>query len=125
MGFAPWGYRFVFQEDRKEIELFMALSPRSRNGARVAPERYPILRNPFGQLAVVDLLSILPSLTVNINAFKLLRIVRLGWAMRVVRVFKAFRYSRNLDLIWQVIKRTKDSLIAAYMMAAILWYQLW
>ncbi len=73
---------------------------------------------PFGKLAIVDLLSILPSLTVVNNAIKLLRIVRLGRAMRVVRVFKAFRYSKNLDLIWNVIKITKDSLLAVYLLAA-------
>ena len=63
-------------------------------------------------MALVDLLSILPSLTVLNGGFKLLRILRMSRVFRVLRVLRAVRYSRSLRIIGNVLQRSKDSLIA-------------
>ena len=70
------------------------------------------LRYPFSFMAIIDLVSILPSLTVLNQGFKLLRILRMARAFRVLRVFKALRYSRNFEIIVNVFRRSKQSLIA-------------
>lgn len=66
------------------------------------------LRYPFSLMAVLDLLSILPSLTFINNGFKVFRVLRM---VKALRVFKFFKYSRSVELISNVIKRSKDSLI--------------
>ncbi len=70
------------------------------------------IRYPFTPMAIVDLISILPSF-IGIGAgFKLLRVIRMVRAMRVLRVFKALRYSKSLIIIGRVLKSSKDSLLA-------------
>ncbi len=69
------------------------------------------LRYPFSPMAIIDLISILPSLTIVNSAFKMLRIMRLFRALRVFRVFKVVRYSKNLQIISNVINKSKRSLI--------------
>ena len=68
-------------------------------------------RYPFGIMAIIDLLSILPSLTVLSSSFKVLRVLRMFKSFRVFRVFKAFRYSKNIKIIINVVKRSKKPLI--------------
>ena len=68
------------------------------------------LRYPFTFMALVDLISILPSFTVLHQGFKLLRLFRLLRAFRVFRVFKAFRHSKNLRVIASVLKSSRRSL---------------
>lgn len=75
------------------------------------------VKYPFTPLAIVDLLSILPSVTVLNNGFKLFKIFRLLRAFRVFRVFKAFRYSRNLQIIINVLKKQKEPLSAVGVLA--------
>ena len=70
------------------------------------------LRYPFSFMALVDLLSILPSLTVLNSGFKVLRVLRMFRALRVFRVLKALRYSRSLRIIANVLRRSKESLMA-------------
>ena len=70
------------------------------------------LRYPFSFMAIVDLISILPSLTVLNQGFKLLRVLRMVRAFRVLRVFKALRYSRSIEIILNVFQKSKQSLIA-------------
>lgn len=69
------------------------------------------LRYPFSLMAIVDLLSILPSLTLLNNGFKLFKLIRLFRTFRVFRVFKTFRYSKNMQIIAAVLKNSKASLI--------------
>lgn len=69
------------------------------------------LRYPFTFMAIVDLLSILPSLTVMNEAFRVLKIFRLLRTFRTFRVFKAFRYSRNVSIILSVFRKQKNSLM--------------
>lgn len=68
------------------------------------------LRYPFSFMALVDLISILPSLTVLNSGFKILRVFRLIRAFRVFRVFKAVRYSKSLRIIADVLKNSKRAL---------------
>lgn len=67
---------------------------------------------PFTPMAIVDLLSILPSVTVLNNGFKLFKILRFAKTIRIFRVFKAFRYSKSITLIMNVFRKQKDSLLA-------------
>ncbi len=76
------------------------------------------IRYPFSAMAIIDLISILPSLTVVNQGFKALRVLRMIRALRVVRVFKAMRYSKSFEIIGNVMRKSKDSLIAVCMLAA-------
>jgi voltage-gated potassium channel len=67
---------------------------------------------PFTPMALIDLISILPSITVLNSGLRLLKIVRLVRTFRVFRVFKAARYSKNVIMIINVFKRQKESLLA-------------
>ena len=70
------------------------------------------LRYPFSAMAIVDLLSILPSLKLINNGFKVLRILRMIKSMRVFRVLKAMRYSKNYLILKNVLVSSKESLVA-------------
>ncbi len=68
------------------------------------------LKYPFTPMAVIDLISILPSVMYINSSLKLLRLFRLLRAFRVFRVFKAFRYSKNIRIIIDVFKKQRDAL---------------
>ena len=70
------------------------------------------LKYPFSFMAIIDLISILPSITVVNSGFKILRVIRMIRAVRVLRVFKAARYSKSFHIIAQVLKNSKKPLIA-------------
>lgn len=70
------------------------------------------IRYPFTFMALVDLLSILPSFLGISPGFRVLKIFRLIRTFKVFRIFKGFRYSKNFNLIVSVIKKQKDSLLA-------------
>ncbi len=78
----------------------------------------PFVKYPFTFMALVDLISILPSVTVMSSAFKvfrvfrMLKVMRVFRTMRVVRVFKAARYSRSMEIIGNVIQNSKEALAA-------------
>lgn len=73
---------------------------------------------PITPMAIIDLLSILPSfLTVFNNGLKLLKIVRLLRTLKVLRAFKFFRYSKSFDIIVSVLKKQKRVLGAVATMA--------
>lgn len=73
---------------------------------------------PFTFLAIVDLLSVLPSFTslfYGLKALRIMRLFRTFRALRALKVFKAFkffRYSRSIDIILDVIRTQKEPLIA-------------
>lgn len=73
---------------------------------------WSFVRYPFSFMAVVDLLSILPSLSMLSDSLKLLRVTRMVRALRVFRAFKAVRYSKNIRIIANVFRRSKEPLIA-------------
>lgn len=76
------------------------------------------IRYPFTPMAIIDLLCILPSLTMMSAGFKMLKIFRLFRTFRVFRALKAFRYSKNFEIIHNVLNRQKDSLVAVCVLAA-------
>lgn len=73
---------------------------------------------PFTFMAIIDLLSILPSFFSLSYGFKLFRVLRLFRTFRVFRAFKLFRYSRSIFIIYNVIKEQKMPLLAVCTMAA-------
>ena len=75
------------------------------------------LKYPFSFMAIIDILSILPSLTLLNSGFKLLRILRLIRAFRVFRVFKVLRYSKSFQIIMSVFRKQKDALFAVITLA--------
>ena len=75
------------------------------------------LRYPFSPMAIIDLLSILPSMSIISRGFKALRILRMIRAFRVFRVLKTFRYSKSFRIIGNVIRTSKKSLIAVGILA--------
>ncbi len=70
------------------------------------------IRYPFSFMAIIDLVSILPSISAINSGFKVLRIMRMVRALRVFRVFKAARYSKSIQIIAKVFKKSKEPLAA-------------
>ena len=66
---------------------------------------------PFTPMAIIDFLSILPSLTPTNGAFRILKVIRLLRSLRVFRAFKIFRYSKSISIIINVFKNQKDYLL--------------
>jgi len=67
---------------------------------------------PFTLWAIIDLMSILPSITFLYDQFKMLRIIIMIKTLKIVKVFKSFRYSNSINIISQVIKSSKHPLMA-------------
>jgi voltage-gated potassium channel len=82
------------------------------------------LRYPFSFMAIMDLLSIIPSLTALSETFKLLKTFRMLKSLRLIRTLKLFkvvriaRYSRQLDIIMNVLSSSKEALCAVCTLAA-------
>ena len=72
---------------------------------------------PFTPMAIIDLLTILPSFVPISSGFKALRTVRLIRTFKVFRSFKMFRYSTNIKRIVNVINKQKKPLLAVFAMA--------
>ena len=72
---------------------------------------------PITPMAIIDLFSILPSLTVLNSGFKLLKLFRLLRTLKVLRAFKFLRYSKSFDIISNVFKKQKRVLSAVATMA--------
>ena len=68
---------------------------------------------PTTPMAIIDLFSILPSLTVLNSGLKLLKLFRLLRTLKVLRIFKFLRYSKSFDIIVNVFKKEKKVLSAA------------
>ena len=63
---------------------------------------------PFTGWAIIDLLSILPGLSLIGRGFKILRITRL---LRILRLFKLIRYSDKIEVLGKVIRKEKGVLL--------------
>ena len=72
---------------------------------------------PFQPMAIIDLLSILPSLIPINTGFKVLRLFRIIRTLKVFRSFKIFRYSKNIERLIKVLKNQSKSLFAVLSMA--------
>lgn len=72
---------------------------------------------PLTPMAIIDLLSILPSVTILNSGLKLLKIFRLFRALKVLRSFKFLRYSKSFEVIVRVFHQQKKILSAVATMA--------
>lgn len=75
---------------------------------------------PFTPMAIIDLVSILPSFGFIAAGFRLVKLFRLLRALRVLRVFrtvKLFRYSRSITIIADVIRQQRTPLLAVCTLA--------
>jgi voltage-gated potassium channel len=66
---------------------------------------------PVTPWAIIDLLSIIPSIGILQKGFKLFKLLRLFRTFKVFRIFKAFRYSKSINIIINIFKTQKDSLL--------------
>lgn len=78
------------------------------------PKWAAFLTYPFTAFAIVDLLSILPSVIVVNKALKLFRITRL---FKILRVFKFIRYSKNVQILFKVLRKERHILFTVFWIA--------
>ena len=69
---------------------------------------------PFTPMAIIDLLSILPTINVLAPTFKAARFSRL---LKILRVVKIIRYFESLEIILSVIRKQKKILYAVLSLA--------
>lgn len=72
---------------------------------------------PITPMALIDLLCILPSLSLISNGFRVLKVFRLLRTLRVFRVFKAVRYSKSIQMIKYVLNTQKKPLLTVGVLA--------
>ncbi len=72
---------------------------------------------PFTPMAILDLLSILPSLTILHSSFRLFKLFRLMRTMRVLRALRILRYSKSLETVANVFRKQKKVLGAVASLA--------
>ncbi len=78
------------------------------------PKWVAFLTYPLTAFAIVDLLSILPSVLVVNKALKLFRITRL---FKIMRVFKFIRYSKNVQILFKVLRKERHILFTVFWIA--------
>lgn len=69
---------------------------------------------PVSGWAVIDLLSILPGLSLLGRGFKIFRVTRL---LRILRLFKFFRYSDKIQVLGRVIRKERKVLFSVLAIA--------
>ncbi len=69
---------------------------------------------PFTPMAIIDLLSILPTINVLTPTFKIARVSRL---LKILRVVKVVRYFESLEIVLAVIKKQKKILYTVLSLA--------
>ena len=74
---------------------------------------------PFTPMAILDLLCILPSLSILSSGFRILKVFRLFRTLRVFRVFKAVRYSKSIKMIKAVFVKQKRALLTVGLVAVV------
>lgn len=75
---------------------------------RLGKGRKSFFHYPFTLIAIIDLLSILPVITIIDDGFRL---------FRLVRVLKIFRYSKSGTIILNVIQKSREPLLAVCALA--------
>lgn len=73
---------------------------------------------PFTPMAIIDLLTILPSFSRLFSAMRIMRTFRLLRSFRVFRAFKIFRYVKSMQIISDVMRSQRKPLLAVCSMAA-------
>lgn len=66
---------------------------------------------PFTFMAIIDLISILPSISLLGNGWKILKMFRLFRTLKVFKVFKAMRYSKSMQMFINVFQKNRDALV--------------
>lgn len=75
---------------------------------RLGKKGWSFVLYPFTGWAIIDLLSILPGLSILARGFKIFRITRL---LRILRLFKLIRYSDKIQVLGYVIRKEKGVLL--------------
>lgn len=75
---------------------------------RIGKRGWSFVLYPFTVWAIIDLLSILPGLSVLGQGFKIFRVTRL---LRILRLFKFIRYSEKIQVLGRVIRKEKGVLL--------------
>ena len=75
---------------------------------RLEKKEWSFIVYPFTGWAIIDLLSILPGLSIIGRGFKLFRVTRL---LRILRLFKFIRYSDKIQVLGRVIRKEKGVLL--------------
>ena len=75
------------------------------------------LKYPFSPMAVIDLLTILPSVVPLNSGFKVLRLFRIVRTLKVFRVFRVLRYSKSIKRLICVFEACKKSLLTVLVLA--------
>lgn len=75
---------------------------------RLQKKGWSFVLYPFSGWAIIDILSILPGLSVLGRGFKLFRVTRL---LRILRLFKFIRYSDKIRVLGRVIRKEKGVLL--------------
>ena len=75
---------------------------------RLGKKGWSFVIYPFSGWALVDILSILPGLSILGRGFKIFRVTRL---LRILRVFKLFRYSDKIQILGRVVRKEKGVLL--------------
>lgn len=81
------------------------------------------MRYPMSAMAIIDILSILPSFSFFYDGLRALRLFRLFWSLRLIRVMrvlralKVLRYSKSVTIIKKVIVQQKEALLAVACLA--------
>ena len=75
---------------------------------RLGKKAWSFVLYPFTGWAIVDLLSILPGLSVLSRGFKILRVTRL---LRILRLVKFIRYTEKIQVLGKVIRKEKGVLL--------------
>lgn len=75
------------------------------------------LKYPFTPMAIIDLISILPSFTFINNLFRLFRLFRAARILRLIRVAKLTRYSQNVKLLRGILKKCARPLLTVLVFA--------
>lgn len=77
-------------------------------------DEFALARYPFTFMAIVDLLSMVPTF---LHVSKVLRLSRLAHLMRMLRAVKFVRHSRSLQLVLRVLDRERTPLFAVLWLA--------
>ena len=75
---------------------------------RLGKKAWSFALYPFTWWAIIDLLSILPGLSVLSKGFKILRVPRL---LRILRLIKVIRYTEKIQVLGKVIRKEKRVLL--------------
>lgn len=81
---------------------------------RMGKGKWSFVLYPFSVWAIIDLLSILPGLSLIGKGFKIFRVTRL---LRILRLFKFIRYSGRIQVLVSVIRKERNVLLSVLVIA--------